>query len=563
MEKKRLVLIFPPFTMPTSPPLGIAMLKGYIESELPNWDVELLDLNLWLFQRLLTGIEMGQIGFADDIYQQIGADAATLVAAGKYFSGEDKANFYQNPQLYDYAGGLFIRFTEVFVKVFHEECHLWETTQQLSPLLAEMCAEIDSFTPDIIGISMIFSDQLPIGAMLGRYQRQQRRRKVLMGGSCFTEGVQHFLNWYPEATDVVVTGDGEYALKQLLLNEGKPEMIPGTSYFADGTIKFHPPVFDKDIDEFGIPNFSGLKLQAYYSPEPVVPLLLSRGCYWRKCSFCVHYFSAGDSYRLHSLERVITILQGLVAQGISHFSFVDEMIAPGHFVRLAKAIKEANLDIAYYALSKPNKTFTAEILEEMAESGCKYILWGVESGNQRVLDLMGKGTQKAEIAAVLKLARSAGIANHVYIICGFPTETEAEWAETIQFLDANKANIYAIHRGVFSLEEGSPIHKDLAKFSITETWVRQQTPLGARLGYRCSSGLSMEEARVAFQAALPFLKQFNPYARYLANYRDHALLIYRYVGNQLDPESRVFPAIEPWQTVDSVIQLTPNKSINP
>jgi radical SAM superfamily enzyme YgiQ (UPF0313 family) len=141
------------------------------------------------------------------------------------------------------------------------------------------------------------------------------------------------------------------------------------------------------------PDFSDTDPRRYFSPESLVPLLLSRGCYWRRCTFCVHYRSAGLTYRMHSMDFAIEMLRGFVAKGIRHFAFIDEMISPPHFIRLARAIKEAGLDIAYYALTKPNDEFTAEHLLVMAESGCKYLLWGLESGNQRVLDLMDKGTK--------------------------------------------------------------------------------------------------------------------------------------------------------------------------
>ena len=210
-------------------------------------------------------------------------------------------------------------------------------------------------------------------------------------------------------------------------------------------------------------------------------------------------------------------------------------------MRLADAILEAGLDIAYYALSKPNRTFTPDILRKMAASGCKYVLWGLESGNQRVLDLMGKGTRVEEVAEVLHNARAAGIHNHVYVICGFPTETPDEFADTLDFLRTNQDQISAIHRSVFSLEPGSPISKDLQKFSIEETWVRSTSPLGDRLGYRCTSGMTMEEAAQRFQDALPFFRPFNPYARYLANFRDHALLTYDVRGDRFDFSARRIP----------------------
>ncbi len=389
---------------------------------------------------------------------------------------------------------------------------------------------------------MIFSEQLPIGAMLGRYAREQIGRKVFFGGSCFTEGVEHFMQWYPHAADVIVTGDGELPLRALLEGEGQPQGVAGAFYREAEQIVKVPASFQKDIDAFGAPDFSQVDFKRYFSPKPVAALLLSRGCYWRKCTFCVHYFSAGDTYRMHSLDNVIAMLRTMVAQGVRHFSFVDEMIAPGHFVRLARAIREANLDIAYYALSKPNKTFTPEILQEMAASGCKYILWGLESGNQRVLDLMGKGTKVEEVAEVLRDARAAGIHNHVYVICGFPTETPQEFSDTLRFLEQNQAHISAIHRSVFSLEQGSPVSKDLPKFSIEDVWLRQDSPLGGRLGYRCASGMSMDEAAKQFQAALPFFRGFNPYARHMASFRDHALLLYAEKESTLDFQTRHIPA---------------------
>ena len=542
-QQRRLTLVFPPMTMPTSPPLGVAMLKAYIERELPEWQVTVIDLNIWLFRFLLEGIERGEIGLTDAMHQRMGADTATLLHAARAFSGLDDAAFYQRPDVYHLHGRTFLNFTEVFREMLTEECAQWERGGEPSYLLKALVERILASQPQALGVSMIFSEQLPIGAMLGRWMREQAGIKVFFGGSCFTEGVEHFMKWYPKAADVIVSGDGELPLKALLQSAGDPRGVPGTCYREGEDLVRLPASYQKDIDAFGAPDFSTIDFSRYYSPRPVAALLLSRGCYWRKCTFCVHYFSAGDTYRLHSLDNVIAMLRRMVDQGVRHFSFVDEMIAPGHFVRLAQAIRAAQLDIAYYALSKPNKTFTPEILQEMAASGCKYILWGLESGNQRILDLMGKGTKVDEVAEVLHHARAAGIHNHVYVICGFPTETPEEFGDTLRFLSDHRDAISAIHRSVFSLEQGSPISKDLAKFSIDEVWLRQDGPLGGRLGYRCASGMTMEQAGAQFQTALPMFRRFHPYAQYMANFRDHALLLYAQRGETLDFAARRFPEL--------------------
>lgn len=544
IAKKTLVLIFPPVTVSTSPPLGIAMLKGYVERQLPDWDIKLLDLNLLVLNKLLEAIEAGTYKLHDNVYAQMGANRELLLQSARVMRGQSNDIMLTRPDVYEQCGEVFSRFCQFLTKMLEMECAEYERTQQFPPILLNCVKQVMALKPDAVGVSMIFSEQLPMGAALGRYLRQQCKLKVFMGGSCLIEGAEHFMKWYPEAADVVVAGDGEKPLLQLLSSNCNPKGIAGAVYRDNGQVIKEPPIFEKDVDQFGIPDFSGLDLYGYFSPEPVIPLLLSRGCYWRKCTFCVHYFSAGDTYRVRSLDAIIEVLQSFVDKGLKNFSFVDEMIAPGQFVRLAESIKNANLGITYYAYSKPNKTFSPAVLKEIAESGCKYLLWGVESGNQRILDLMGKGTRVEEISEVMKNAHAVGIENHIFIICGFPTETHEEFADTLRFLNDNRDHIYAINSGPFGLDAGSPISKNPEKFGIVESWVQEQTPLGGHLAYRTSSGVSMEEAWKNWVKAVPYFRPFHPYANLAAYYRDHALLIYKYLGSKLRPELRQFPPLE-------------------
>jgi hypothetical protein len=556
--KRTLVLIFPPVTVSTSPPLGIAMLKGYVERHLPDWDVKLLDLNLWVLNEVISGIESGNGKMPDSVFAQIGTTKEQFLEAARVFRGVNNDILISRPDLYEKCGQSFSRFVEFTTKVLAKSCAEYERSNKFPGLLQDCYNEILALKPDVVGVSMIFSEQVPVGAALGRQLRQQSKLKVFMGGSCLIEGAEHFMKWYPQAADVIIAGDGEEPLRQLLSNECKPQGISGAVYWDSGKLVKEPPVFLKDVDQFGIPDFDGLELNSYFSPEPIIPLLLSRGCYWRKCTFCVHYFSAGDTYRVRSLDSIIDTLRHFVDKGIRNFSFVDEMIAPGQFVRLAEAIKNAGLDITYYAYSKPNRTFTPAILKEIAESGCKYLLWGVESGNQRILDLMGKGTKVQEIAEVMKNAHEAGIANHIFIICGFPTETHEEFADTLNFLNENKDYIYAINSGPFGLDAGSPINKDPKKFGIVETWTQADTPLGGQLAYRCSSGVSMEEAWKNFLKAVPFFNQFHPHAPLLAYFRDHAMLVYKHLGLELRQDQRKFPSLA--EVLPDALNRSPQKS---
>ncbi|QJP08115.1 B12-binding domain-containing radical SAM protein [Pseudomonas multiresinivorans] len=543
-RRQKLLLIYPPMTTPTSPPLGAPMLKGYIERELPNWEVKVLDLNIWCYERVFEMLRSGFIRIPDEYLPGGQSALASLLEVPDFFRGKTARDFYADPAAYDQYGELLLGITHIMSTQLGNEANSIHQGAGLSPLLAEAFKLILEEKADCYGFSMIFNQQLPVGAALGRLLRQETTSKVFFGGSCFTAGAEDFLRWYPHSADVIVDGDGEEPLKQLLLQGGSPENVPGAVFFEDGEVKRNTSEYRRDIDAYGKPDFGNLQLDRYYSPTPVIPLLLSRGCYWRRCTFCVHYMSAGLTYRLHGLEMVIDMLRGFVEQGIRHFSFVDEMIAPGHFAKLADAIIESGLDISYYALSKPNRTFTPEILAKMARSGCKYLLWGLESGTQRILDLMDKGTRIEDVAQVLRNAHSAGIANHVYVICGFPTETAEEFGNTLRFLEENREYIYSIHRGTFSLEPGSPIYKEQERFGVTRAWMAQPTPLGGRWLHETVSGMNREQTQNIFQSVQPFFRRFNPYAVYLANYRDHAMLVYDKLGAEaMKQMPREFPAL--------------------
>jgi hypothetical protein len=543
-REKTAVVVFPPFNTPTSPPLGAAMLKGFVERELPGWRVKVFDLNLWTFERLLGALAAGQFRLDPAAFPGGVWEAADLLNAADAFRGHNDAAFYDRPDLYDKYGEIFLRFTETYTKALTQACEAHHNGGPRPPLVQEFLDAILAEGPDVVGFSMIFSEQLPVGALLGKLLRQEHGLPVLFGGSCFADAAEHFLKWYPESADLIVAGEGEDALKEYLLDPSAPEKVPGAVYFdKDGSVRKVEKAYSKSIDYYGVPDFSDTDPKRYFSPEPVIPLLLSRGCYWRRCTFCVHYRSAGLTYRVHSMDFTIDMLRGFAEKGIRNFAFIDEMISPPHFEKLARAIKEAGLDISYYALTKPTKEFTGEKLLEMAESGCKYLLWGLESGHQRVLDLMDKGTKVEDVSRLLKRSYAAGIYNHVFMICGFPTETEAEFAQTVKFLEDHRDYIYTVHRGVFSLEPESPIFEHPDKFGITRKWMVKDTPTGGRWGYDCPSGMPQSRAWEVFSSVLPFLRAFNPYARYLANYRDHALLVYGRRGQQLRPKERKFPAI--------------------
>ena len=143
---------------------------------------------------------------------------------------------------------------------------------------------------------------------------------------------------------------------------------------------------------------------------------------------------------------------------------------------------------------KPTADLDRQVLTILKESGLKIIIWGVESASDRILTLMQKGTKTKEIKQVLQDSHDAGILNCVYIMFGFPTESEEEFIKTIEFLKDNKENIDLISTSIFGLQKDSFIYKNPKFFGITKVMTEPRTILEPKLSYEVSHGLTREQA---------------------------------------------------------------------
>ena len=528
IRKKKLVLAFPAFSTPMSPPLGVCSLKGFVERMLSDWSVKVLDLNLASFRALFDHLARHPCLSGQRFPEGLLAEVA-LARAAETFHGEHNDEFYGRGDRYTLYANLWLRLVDAEIASSHRLEQAYYQNAPLPPFIEELAERILQEQPTVVGLSVCYSQQVWIAFCLARSLKQRANVPIVMGGTFFNSNAA--MSWAMQQPDVdyVVSGEGERPLVQLLAGDMNPTGVPGLTYLNNGQIVTNPPAVEENLDLLGQADFSDLDLRAYYSPLPVLPIATSRGCYWRRCAFCVHYRSVGQSYRRCSVPHVVEQLKRQVEDGIEHFALVDEMISPAHFSQLAEGILAAGLRIAYYAMAKPVKQFDRDLLRRIRESGCCYLLWGVESGSQRILDLMDKGTRVAEIEEVLETARDVGLRNHVYIMAGFPTETRTEFQATLDLLERHRAAISAVHRGPFVLERESPVAEHPEKFQITRCWPAGELPLYGWLHYECAAGMNRHEAEQALGEALPSLRSFNSFSTHLGNFRDHALLIYRHL----------------------------------
>ncbi|XUW99544.1 MAG: PqqD family peptide modification chaperone [Dehalogenimonas sp.] len=356
--------------------------------------------------------------------------------------------------------------------------------------------------PDVIGITIASHSQLVPALTLSRMLKTVTNKPhITVGGHVSTvlsEVISRHTELFQDFFDSVILNEGELPLLRLVecLSKGVSlETVPNLMHLGDGavqTTEMLPPV---DINDLPTPCFDGLDLDSYFGPEPVLPLLSSRGCYWNKCAFCGHGLGWGGAYQLRDTQKVIDDVQTLSQKhGARHFAFCDEGISPHSIRNLSDKIIERGVDVRFSTNIRLEKQFTPELCHKIARAGFRMLSLGLESSCDRVLNLMSKGTTKSVATEVCRNVYDAGIWNHVYFMLGFPGETYNEAKQTIDFLASGKGFIRSFYVENFGLGKGSIIFKQPEDFGITITNDGRENEFNLVASYKVSSGLTNSQA---------------------------------------------------------------------
>ena len=450
----RCALLFPPSMPPTSPPCGIAYLKAFLGSG------KNFDLNLAYHDIL--------VDLAPDI-PGIEGEPENLKEAVAFL--KRGTNFYDPDQYNDHISVFFEFFNSIYPYIQEQSIkYITDSADDsIVSLFEKMLSPLRTYHPDIVGFSQLMLPQRELIMALA-HAVKACDIPVVLGGASLWYNPEAYLSCVnhidlSQIFDVIVYGEGEIPLK--LLIQGEPlEHIPGIIYNSHTLIKNERECIH-DLDEIPCPDFTDFPLRGYYSPEIVLPLLTSRGCYWGKCTFCTHHKSY-NMYRSNSIEHVISTIKTLQKKyNASYFLIADEMVHPHRFEQLASSIQKEDLMIRMYSEAKPTNQVTLPLLQNMYAAGVRVLLWGVESGTQRILDLMEKGTTVSEIESVLRHSNTAGIWNMVFMMVNYPTQTVKESEHDIQFLQKNAPYIHTVTRSPFQLQVGSHMYENPEKFGIT------------------------------------------------------------------------------------------------
>ncbi|PPD58587.1 PqqD family peptide modification chaperone [Dehalogenimonas etheniformans] len=407
---------------------------------------------------------------------------------------------------------------------------------------------IEEQKPDVIGITIASHSQLVPALTLSRMLKTRANKAhITVGGHVSTvlsEVISRHTELFRDFFDSVILNEGELPLLRLVecLSKGESlQTVPNLMYLSDGAVQITEMLPPVDINDLPTPCFDGLDLDSYFGPEPVVPLLSSRGCYWNKCAFCGHGLGWGGAYQLRDTQKVIDDVQTLSHKhGARHFAFCDEGISPHSIRNLSDKIIERGLDIRCSTNIRLEKQFTQELCQKIARAGFRMLSLGLESSCDRVLNLMSKGTTEAVATEVCRNVYDAGIWNHVYFMLGFPGETYNEAKQTIDFLAGGRGFIRSFYVENFGLGKGSIIYKHPEDFGITVTNDGPENEFLLVSDYTVSSGLTYDQARELAQYCMTTVADSYDSTRLLDSigYRydkDFALPLYLCRFEESDP----------------------------
>ena len=341
--------------------------------------------------------------------------------------------------------------------------------------------------PDVVAMSIVYSSQVFYAYALLK-KLKELGIKMIVGGPAVNQKLR-------DTASIFLHNEVE------LLQQIKGITIEHDKLVVDGSL-----------------DFSILSWKDYFVPEAVLPLRTSISCYYKQCAFCTHH--GNRKY----VELPLTDLkETLIRSGSKKVFFMDDMVPKKRLLEIASVLKP--LRVSWMCQLRPTRDLDVETLRVLHDSGLVAVIWGVESGSDRTLTLMKKGTNVKDIKKVLHDCFDAGITNCLYILFGFPTETKEEFKETIALLRDNKEIISLVLSTIFGLQQDAPIFEDHLKYGVINIEVKERTILEPKISYTVSCGLSQEEATALRKRYKLFLEKINKCPPAMNFFREHFLCL--------------------------------------
>lgn len=500
----KIALIFPPLWETDVPYLSIPLLKGYLDNKgimcnsydlnLDFWESLIEESFLQRFHRWLKSVEQKQIelyetqikvitlsrmsysdlktGFIDDIdFRNSNREILLYFWSKVIKSNRILENNIKSNSILSYHDQFFNKGSFSEHSQYASDIMKFIENTSSNPywqFMIDIDQRYDISTYPTVGVSIVGLNQVIPAFTLAKYLKSINNNiKIVFGGAWVTQ-LERKIERNSELfkyTDFYVVGEGEEALSRLLQNVD-PDKWNNVIFHEFGrVIKKAGNFLPVEINAIPIPVFkkSDLKRYDYFG---TLPLQSTRGCSWGRCSFC-SYIKIDPIFREKTKSELKKNIIGLIDKySVNSISFVDCELSPDRIQIINEIIEENDLSFTWGGFARFEKDFSSELLIKAHKNGLTLLIWGLESGSQKVINLLKKGTTTRIIEENLKSVHDAGIHNRVCLMHHVPEETVDDFNESMNFLNKNKNYIDSFGYSRFTLEYNSNMfeaYKNLIK----------------------------------------------------------------------------------------------------
>lgn len=350
----------------------------------------------------------------------------------------------------------------------------------------ELLKQIDDFKADVVGQSCL-TPTAQVAFEFNHLLKEKRPGiKTVLGNVHASVFAKQIIE--KKQSDYILEGESEASLPRLLdaIQSGRDlSSIPGLYYPSptDGSCRFTGPSQPfQDLDLLPRPDWSDLPWRKYtFLPFvtialPVMAIMGSRGCPY-KCTFCALNYQG--RYRVRSPESIVDEMDWLIRDfAVKHIGFVDPLfpLKKIHLLEMCRLIRDRNFprDVAWTSETRVD-CVDKEMMEEMKSAGMRRILFGIESGDDQLLENVSKNFTVAQVKQTIAWAKQVGLETSCFFILGLPGETRKQTLRTISFpieLDVDFAKF-----AILVPLPGSPLYDQLVDSGklAREDWARFTT----------------------------------------------------------------------------------------